>query len=273
MRHLDFVHQAYCPKWQVRFISVTESWAQFAVAGPLAKMLLNALLDQRIDDFPFMTYGEVSVEGVKARLFRISFSGEEGYEIVLVNSNPATIMTDPEFADATYVEPLLPGPVAAVIEGADLIALNVLVNSSAVFSPALPAVLRANVRPGMTSPASMPAFANVPMSAADESKSKPSWRNTTPDDAIRPASSVTLTPDCCDALKSRSSLSFWSLAPTPKFLNTVVTDSMLPLSSVPVIRLSLIIWRDISSSGLPLRPSFTLRSETAVATSPMLAGV
>jgi carbamoyl-phosphate synthase large subunit len=41
---------------------------------------------------------------------------EEGYEIVLVNSNPATIMTDPEFADATYVEPLLPGPVAQIIE-------------------------------------------------------------------------------------------------------------------------------------------------------------
>src|SRR3954467_9624761 len=41
---------------------------------------------------------------------------EEGYEVVLVNSNPATIMTDPEFADATYVEPLLPGPVTQVIE-------------------------------------------------------------------------------------------------------------------------------------------------------------
>ena len=41
---------------------------------------------------------------------------EEGYEIVLVNSNPATIMTDPEFADATYVEPLLPDVVAQVIE-------------------------------------------------------------------------------------------------------------------------------------------------------------
>ena len=40
---------------------------------------------------------------------------EEGYEIVLVNSNPATIMTDPELADATYVEPLLPGSVAQVI--------------------------------------------------------------------------------------------------------------------------------------------------------------
>ncbi|HYP55511.1 MAG TPA: carbamoyl-phosphate synthase large subunit, partial [Solirubrobacterales bacterium] len=41
---------------------------------------------------------------------------EEGYEVVLVNSNPATIMTDPEFATATYVEPLLPGPVARIIE-------------------------------------------------------------------------------------------------------------------------------------------------------------
>jgi carbamoyl-phosphate synthase large subunit len=41
---------------------------------------------------------------------------EEGYEVVLVNSNPATIMTDPEFATVTYVEPLLPGPVAQVIE-------------------------------------------------------------------------------------------------------------------------------------------------------------
>ncbi len=40
----------------------------------------------------------------------------EGYEVVLVNSNPATIMTDPEVATATYIEPLLPGPVAQVIE-------------------------------------------------------------------------------------------------------------------------------------------------------------
>src|SRR5205823_11738457 len=41
---------------------------------------------------------------------------EEGYEVVLVNSNPATIMTDPEFASATYIEPLLPGPIAKIIE-------------------------------------------------------------------------------------------------------------------------------------------------------------
>ena len=33
---------------------------------------------------------------------------EEGFRVILVNSNPATIMTDPEFADATYVEPITP---------------------------------------------------------------------------------------------------------------------------------------------------------------------
>src|SRR5579884_1520236 len=41
---------------------------------------------------------------------------DEGYQVVLVNSNPATIMTDPEVASATYVEPLLPEPLAQVIE-------------------------------------------------------------------------------------------------------------------------------------------------------------
>ncbi|MFN5903288.1 MAG: carbamoyl-phosphate synthase large subunit [Novosphingobium sp.] len=41
---------------------------------------------------------------------------EEGYRVVLVNSNPATIMTDPEFADATYIEPITPEVVARIIE-------------------------------------------------------------------------------------------------------------------------------------------------------------
>ena len=39
----------------------------------------------------------------------------EGYRVILVNSNPATIMTDPEFADATYIEPITPEVVAEVI--------------------------------------------------------------------------------------------------------------------------------------------------------------
>ena len=40
----------------------------------------------------------------------------EGYRVVLVNSNPATIMTDPELADATYIEPITPDIVAKIIE-------------------------------------------------------------------------------------------------------------------------------------------------------------
>ena len=41
---------------------------------------------------------------------------EEGYEVVLINSNPATIMTDPEMADRTYIEPITPEMVCQVIE-------------------------------------------------------------------------------------------------------------------------------------------------------------
>ncbi len=41
---------------------------------------------------------------------------EEGIEVVLINSNPATIMTDPELADRTYIEPITPEMVCAVLE-------------------------------------------------------------------------------------------------------------------------------------------------------------
>lgn len=41
---------------------------------------------------------------------------EEGYKVILINSNPATIMTDPEFADRTYIEPITPEVVAKIIE-------------------------------------------------------------------------------------------------------------------------------------------------------------
>ena len=55
---------------------------------------------------------EFDYSGVQA----IKALKEEGYRIVLVNSNPATIMTDPELADATYVEPITPAIVAKIIE-------------------------------------------------------------------------------------------------------------------------------------------------------------
>src|SRR6266567_5182640 len=41
---------------------------------------------------------------------------DEGYRVILINSNPATIMTDPGLADATYIEPITPDMVAKIIE-------------------------------------------------------------------------------------------------------------------------------------------------------------
>jgi len=85
MRHLDFVHQCIHPEWDLSFISVTEQWAQFAIAGPKSQELINAVLDQPItsDTFPFMSCASVGVLGEVGRLFRISFSGEHGYEIAV----------------------------------------------------------------------------------------------------------------------------------------------------------------------------------------------
>ena len=85
MRHLDFVTQCLHPEWDVSFISVTEQWAQFAVAGPKARDLLNSFVDGDIsnDAFGFMQCGSMSVMGVSGRLFRISFSGEMGYEVAV----------------------------------------------------------------------------------------------------------------------------------------------------------------------------------------------
>ena len=82
MRHLDFVQQAFCAGWDVRTISVTETWAQFAVAGPLARQVVTGFLETPAD-LPFMGCAPVRLGGVAARLFRISFSGEEGYEIAV----------------------------------------------------------------------------------------------------------------------------------------------------------------------------------------------
>jgi sarcosine oxidase subunit alpha len=85
MRHLDFVAQVLRPDWDVQLVSVTEQWAQFALAGPRARDVVNAMLDQSVDetDLPFMGCAEVMVSGIAGRLFRISFSGETGFEIAV----------------------------------------------------------------------------------------------------------------------------------------------------------------------------------------------
>ncbi len=85
MAHLDFAAQVLWPELDVVFISVTEHWAQFAVAGPKSRDLVNGLCAEAItnDTFPFMGCGEVNIGKVKGRLFRISFSGEHAYEIAV----------------------------------------------------------------------------------------------------------------------------------------------------------------------------------------------
>ncbi len=85
MRHLEWVTQALHPEWRVRFASVTEHWAQFAVAGPKSRDLLNEVLGAPLDNehWPFMACGAVEVAGVAGRLFRISFSGEHAYEVAV----------------------------------------------------------------------------------------------------------------------------------------------------------------------------------------------
>ena len=85
-RHLEFCRQCLWPDMDVQLISTTEAWAQFSVAGPNARNLLAKIVDQDISDaaFPYMGAGNVTVcGGLRARLFRISFSGELAYEIAV----------------------------------------------------------------------------------------------------------------------------------------------------------------------------------------------
>ena len=86
MQHLDFCHQVLWPQLDVGFVSVTEQWAQFAIAGPRSRELIEAVIDPGQDvsntAFPYMACGTVTLlGGIEARLFRISFSGELAYEL------------------------------------------------------------------------------------------------------------------------------------------------------------------------------------------------
>ena len=81
MRHLDFALQVLRPELDLRLASVSDAWAQIAVAGPLARRLLDSLGDSPA--LPFMGVTQTLLGGVRARLFRISFSGEAGYEIAV----------------------------------------------------------------------------------------------------------------------------------------------------------------------------------------------
>ena len=83
--------QTEWPELKVYFTSVTDHWATISVSGPFARKTLEQVCEQ-VDlssaSFPFLSFREGVVAGVPARVFRISFSGELGFEIN-VNANAA----------------------------------------------------------------------------------------------------------------------------------------------------------------------------------------
>jgi sarcosine oxidase subunit alpha len=88
MQHLEFCAQWLWPDLDVRLTGVTDQWAQYSVAGPRARDLLRKIVDaeHEVSNFalPYMGAVEMTVcGGVRARVFRLSFSGELGYEIAV----------------------------------------------------------------------------------------------------------------------------------------------------------------------------------------------
>ena len=88
MQHLEFCHQVLWPDLDVRMVSVSEQWAQVAIAGPKARATLLGVVDPEHDlsneAFPYLAARAVTVGGgIPARLFRISFSGELAYELAV----------------------------------------------------------------------------------------------------------------------------------------------------------------------------------------------
>jgi heterotetrameric sarcosine oxidase alpha subunit len=87
-QHMEFCHQMLWPELDVQFVSVTDQWAQYSVAGPRARDVLARIVDARFDisneAFPYLGAAELAaLGGIPARLFRISFSGELAYEIAV----------------------------------------------------------------------------------------------------------------------------------------------------------------------------------------------
>ena len=84
---MEFARQCLWPDLDVHLISTTDAWAQIAVAGPKSRDLLTRIVDDfdlSNTAFPFMACAELTIcGGLRARLFRISFSGELAYEIAV----------------------------------------------------------------------------------------------------------------------------------------------------------------------------------------------
>jgi sarcosine oxidase subunit alpha len=85
-QHMQFCHQVLWPELDVQFVSATDEWAQYSVAGPRSRETLQKLVDPPLSianaDLPYMGVVECTVcGGTPARLYRLSFSGELAFEI------------------------------------------------------------------------------------------------------------------------------------------------------------------------------------------------
>jgi methylglutamate dehydrogenase subunit C len=88
LQHMEFCHQLLWPELDVQFVSVTDQWAQYSVAGPRARDVIAGVVDAPFDisneGFPYLAAAELTaLGGIAARLFRISFSGELAYELAV----------------------------------------------------------------------------------------------------------------------------------------------------------------------------------------------
>ena len=87
MSHMEFCHQALWPDLDVQYVSVTEQWAQMAVAGPKSRATLQKIVDGLVlsdATVPYLAALPITIlGGMPARLFRISFSGEHAYELAV----------------------------------------------------------------------------------------------------------------------------------------------------------------------------------------------
>ena len=86
LSHMEFAAQVLWPDLRVRFLSVSDQWAQMSIAGPKARTILQAIVEDDISPsaFSFLAAREIRLKGnLKARLFRISFSGELAYELAV----------------------------------------------------------------------------------------------------------------------------------------------------------------------------------------------
>ena len=85
LSHMEFCHQVLWQELDVQFATVTDQWAQFGVAGPRARAVLAAAVEGDVSDaaLPYMGCAVLRAVGVRARVFRISFSGELAFEVAV----------------------------------------------------------------------------------------------------------------------------------------------------------------------------------------------